>query len=715
MSSKPLRLFALLLAAGGVATGTVLTLRASRPLNAADVKGRFATATVMLSAKQPLYEIVRSGKAQSGGIVVADPSGRLAGGVLLGGKTAVRLRDGGRLGSKVGDLGPRILACRAGKRLLLLVDGRAAEEVPVPAGPAELICAGPRRGKGSVAWHVRSLGPAALVREWATAAAEVPQERAFISLEPVEGAPPIEHLLVGHITRGRYVHLVNGATPLAIRVPGGEVTTMDEALNGTLLLSRAGKEVNLYVRGRPAASLRVPDGPIEVACAWANDAAGPWRIQVQDTTDLLFTDDFMRYTMGREDGWTVKSGRWWIEQEAERGAAPNAFMLQVKPEKGPARALTGHPFWCNYRLSVAVSVREAGALGLLLACRGDGHRYRLSLSDDPEGDRVELVRVDADREMPVATARIHPRAGRWTRLSVRVRENGPLVVSVDGVELFRRNVPEATFGRVGLCAQGTGGRFDDFEVRALHRLPAEPAMRRVIQCSKTFHTKPRFLKDDRDDMLQRWASDTDAWVYHKIGVGQALRRGWLNSTLLFTDFRIRVAAHTKPRALALHGSDGAVLLTQVLAPATKAVEIVRSGEMVSCGGIVIGRTRAGAGLRVGYYDEKDVPFTSELPEIFSRTIRQEFFETAPVAWMPASGEWRLTSRWQCKPKWNFFGGVGTEDVILFGKNRYDGLLLHERAGPEFRLHVLLRRKRKQRLLSDERRPRGGHEPEGPLP
>ncbi|MDP6507056.1 MAG: hypothetical protein QF886_25745, partial [Planctomycetota bacterium] len=58
--------------------------------------------------------------------------------------------------------------------------------------------------------------------------------------------------------------------------------------------------------------------------------------------------------------------------------------------------------------------------------------------------------------------------------------------------------------------------------------------------------------------------------------------------------------------------------------------------------------------------------------IYSKQCKVYTFHQSPVDWTPASGDWQITNRWQCDPRWSFFSGKNTELSALWHKRRYRG-------------------------------------------
>jgi len=525
--------------------------------------------------------------------------------------------------------------------------------------------------------------PARLVRTCAHALIEVRPRSAFVKLTASPDGPPLRHLVLGRIDDGAYDHLVLAEKRRVFRVRGGVVRERQvvraAAPVNDLVLARAGSRWTLYAGDERLHVADIPEGgQPALLLAWeagiSNDAR--WKARLQNTEKLQFGDDFMRYVVGKDDGWHIEDGRWWIAQEAEKGAAPNAFMLQVKPGDKPARLTTGRAFWHDYRLEVSVQPQVDSTMGLLFGL-ADGGCYRVNIRSHRGDSVVELVETIGDRDSVLASRRICPLAGRWGRLGVEVASHRAVVVRMDGVRLFERSLSRPTFGEVGLHASGAGGRFDDISLRGFDNLPDPDPMQPVVQSSRTFKDKPWFDRDDRDKLLHRWASDTDAWEAASMVVDGSEWSGYRNSTPLFSDFAVEPAKVERRQFLALHDWSGAVVFRQQLAPDAANNRLERRGDDLLFNGKTMASLAGVGGVSLGLYGPGGIPSKAEKPAIRARHITQEFFESAPVDWRPVSGDWELTVRWQCKPKWNFFGGVGADDVILFSKNRCEGDQRHE--------------------------------------
>jgi serine/threonine protein kinase len=75
---------------------------------------------------------------------------------------------------------------------------------------------------------------------------------------------------------------------------------------------------------------------------------------------------------------------------------------------------------------------------------------------------------------------------------------------------------------------------------------------------------------------------------------------------------------------------------------------------------------------------------AEAVSILASGVRTYSFKRAPTAWIPASGTWEVTNRWQCDPRWSFFSGVKRQGVAcIWNKGRHgDDVTVEFFAGPK---------------------------------
>ncbi|MCK5805757.1 MAG: protein kinase [Lentisphaeria bacterium] len=63
---------------------------------------------------------------------------------------------------------------------------------------------------------------------------------------------------------------------------------------------------------------------------------------------------------------------------------------------------------------------------------------------------------------------------------------------------------------------------------------------------------------------------------------------------------------------------------------------------------------------------------AEAVRVCAAGVRTYSFKQAPSDWLPAAGEWRVTNRWQCDPRWSFFSGVRRHGTACLWNKRLHG-------------------------------------------
>ena len=77
-------------------------------------------------------------------------------------------------------------------------------------------------------------------------------------------------------------------------------------------------------------------------------------------------------------------------------------------------------------------------------------------------------------------------------------------------------------------------------------------------------------------------------------------------------------------------------------------------------------------MRVGRIGRGATNEWAQSVEIRAESLRTYAFKDAPVDWQPVSGEWKVTSRWECDPRWSFFSGVQRQSPACLWSKRQHG-------------------------------------------
>ncbi|MBI5831400.1 MAG: hypothetical protein HZB16_03705 [Armatimonadetes bacterium] len=204
----------------------------------------------------------------------------------------------------------------------------------------------------------------------------------------------------------------------------------------------------------------------------------------QPVEDVYFTDDFMRTKDQQQLGvWQHVAGKWRFysvsetNPHADMRLSVNPFSLGLTPEGGkPAAVLAGQRFWDDYEVQTSVKGRGATWGGLIFGARSatDYFLLRADLGGWPlMPRRIELVRVEGERQTVLAGGTTMLSNEQWFRLGARVRGDR-LSCLLDGDVLFERVDPALVGGSIGLwSAPSVPGAVDETlfdDVRCLTNL-----------------------------------------------------------------------------------------------------------------------------------------------------------------------------------------------------------------------------------------------------
>ena len=209
-------------------------------------------------------------------------------------------------------------------------------------------------------------------------------------------------------------------------------------------------------------------------------------LRYQPLEDIALDDDFMQTAEDAKDLGDIEpvSGKWALRSildevtesghvtlrkgrspEAER--SPNPFSLAATT-KDESVAVTGYPFWDDYRAAVSAKTR-GGSFGLIFAYRGPEDyfvlRWRLTRPMLHAGP-IELVKRSPDGERVLDRAAAQGRTGNWYRLHATAVA-GRIRAGIDDTVVFDLDDRTCTGGRIGLYAAGSEmANFDDLSIRS---------------------------------------------------------------------------------------------------------------------------------------------------------------------------------------------------------------------------------------------------------
>ena len=416
-----------------------------------------------------------------------------------------------------------------------------------------------------------------------------------------------------------------------------------------------------------------------------------------------FEDDFSTAVAGR---WRALRGTW-TDGETAHGPA------RLVSAHEPAKLVAGSQDWRDYRLAAAVhlppKLRAASEVGLVGHYLDEMNHAIFAWRPAEGSARLE---ASVDGTLAVAQSAPAPRGLPDTRHRLELAWRANVVTAkVDGRAVASAWVPTLDRGKVGLYAAAVERAAFD-HARVIIPGPPEP----VLSTNKVF---------SKELSMEIWAGAASDWETTAERVdGAHLRPHWHRASF-FGDATIEVeldgatdppsagtrACHlvlsadsapgrTKPslatgyrfalswpkpgeprtayRAALWRGPRGVAQAQVRLAAAPRRLRFDRLGQhliaSVDNRQILAHRDdRPLRGIRAAYATENlAVPWKHA--KVFSETVQVYTFGRASSNWRPAAGDWAVSNRWQCDPRWSFFSGSpdGSPLAALWNKNLCEG-------------------------------------------
>jgi hypothetical protein len=428
-------------------------------------------------------------------------------------------------------------------------------------------------------------------------------------------------------------------------------------------------------------------------------------ILLQPIDKVEFSDDFMR-TPDEPTVWESLSGQWRVAQLDSARYSANAFTL-LGSATGPQPALTTAGYWFWEDLTVEASVRpspDATGFGLGLACQPDGQAYwlRFIARARPSGV-VQLVRVRGGEERVLAEAPAAARSDDWHRLALS-GVGGRLTGALNGVELVTAQAPDLAHGKIALWVAGPQPvAFDDVEAYSGPRDTDKP----VVLSHAAQTADPGAQAFIGDQYMQEWADERDQWLAGADGVWHAgtywgdVALSWdLAEGALRDGAQLHIcvpagADTLRPPAAGAAGchlalapaADGQLALTLREGDQARAQETIALPALPA----TVTLRRVGDTIEALVGDEVVASFSATVPAagkvgltapnarrqvgslgIVSRNLIDATFRSAPTDWTIGSGEWGVSSRWACTPRWSWFQGRARDLASVWTRRRFTG-------------------------------------------
>lgn len=450
-----------------------------------------------------------------------------------------------------------------------------------------------------------------------------------------------------------------------------------------LRLLAAGDLLVAYVDGNAALEVRDP-----------HLVSGRVGLYVTDPKGAEFDDVFVRGERGIVDDfrsgrttWSPKGGTWFV---AAVGENSRPRLRAVGPSRSSTlqngKLLGGDDGWADYRVSTTIAPATRGQAGVIVRYR-DETQYDAFVYDG-EQNRYVLTRVRGGKAENAATAPAKPLTA--PRLLAVELAGAVLVCEAAGERVLSHFDEAAPSGKAGLfVGRGAEAAFDNLEVS----FPREKEP--VLTYLETFAaetTMASWAAAESD-----WTSAaTDAWgqkrqiEWHRAafpGGGEIRVSAFFDPTQPAT-LRL-LSCCTLPEGPAGRIESGYELIAVAAGGTAGALKLAKNGQEVASRDQVALRGNCRVALRTvadhviaevngkpllayrdaaplrgsnsGYAADRIALKPEDVDVFCDRAICYSFVQAASD-WRSAGGDWLVTNRWRCDPRWSFFGGESLSGV-----------------------------------------------------
>jgi hypothetical protein len=432
-------------------------------------------------------------------------------------------------------------------------------------------------------------------------------------------------------------------------------------------------------------------------------AFGRVGLYVGQGSGVEFDDAFVRGERGAyedfSDGkiaWYPKGGSWTVEQG---GARP--LLKAVGPDADGSlesgKLIGGEETWEEYRVAATVEPGARGECGIVVRYRGD--EYFDEFCYDAAQNEYRLVEVRdgvrrvVGRSPAKAIAKSRTLAAGLVRNVVTCRADGQTVLTHFDAKgrpgkagLFVGKGSEVRFGKLEV----TFPRESEPVLTQLDTFARESTMSNWAAAASDWQERPTTLPGESRSVRWHRAAFPGGGELIAAGFFDPMKKGklhlytgWDLSTTGSATSGYELIAHTT----AMGESKGRVELKRngasvasADAPALRGmtrVALRRVADYVM--GEVNGKVVLAykdkqplGGWRSGYAGDA-VLVKPEAVSVFCPNTTSYSFVRAASDWRFAGGEWMVTNRWRCDPRWSFFGGENMSGVAaIWNKTKFSG-------------------------------------------
>ncbi len=350
-----------------------------------------------------------------------------------------------------------------------------------------------------------------------------------------------------------------------------------------------------------------------------------------------------------------------------------------------AKLMFGERLAGEVSVSAAVSQDGPGEVGLVANWQDEANYDMLTLGGHPAALRCTSVRDGQPTEAASAPVEL---GGGETSLEFVVLEE-TLIGRARGVAEIHAPRPDANPGKAGLLVRDGEARF------------ASASVCRVPSLSEVANFEGSF---SQEVSMADWAAENSDWITADPQTGDPGTSYWHRATAYGDrEMSVRMAsAPSGPVSVMIGASTPAATdgyRFTVTPGGSGSATLLRSGQSVGtkalanlgAGGISLVGLHQHGPLIVGSLNGKPTvvfeeseplsgrfsgwvapPGSAEPSDAYLRAenVLSYNFRRAPADWWTGGGEWKITNRWDCEPRWTFFVGGGSGVSSLWNKHEF---------------------------------------------
>lgn len=375
----------------------------------------------------------------------------------------------------------------------------------------------------------------------------------------------------------------------------------------------------------------------------------------------FYEEDFKNWSRNRA---VAIGGKWGIS---------SACKLKTAKE---AKLIFGNEDWMDYQVSVLVNYVKGGAVGCVFYYL-DELTYGIARWFPRSGD-VEIWKVTDGKRVLLAKGHAERKSEGGNLLTVSL-EKGLIRLSINDREAVAGWDTSLQMGRAGLYGYDTKAQFTKFRVDFGKELAPVLTSPTVFAHEKTMANWAAPASDWRKD-------STSGISWHRLKFFGDLRieleppeelsEGAKLALLLGQDSTPVYRVELTRKELSLW-ERGKLLERRPLSGIPPCLLLIRAGELV-VGGVEDGpsfslRDREAKTLRsVGYLNE-NIELDPQTISLFASNIEAYTFEKAFSEWRVNCGEWQVSNRWACDPRWSWLNGRQKDGpAVIWSKKSFSG-------------------------------------------